>query len=258
MDALSTIAGHPLDQNSSVPLYLQLEERILQLIATHSYDGGEPLPAETDICSALGLSRATVRRCFQDLVDQGRVTRRRGQGTFVSRSSGERGVDVALNFSARMKAKGKEPTSRLVSFRRAHASSGVARQLRLPEGEDVWEIRRLRLSDDEPMELNTAYVAIATCPGLSKKDLEGSLYAHLAERSGILPASAEEYIDAVALDAAEARLLGQRAGMPAFRTLRTTVDASGRPFEVAVIVSRSDRTRLHVVMGGSGSTFSVV
>ena len=95
------------------------------------------------------------------------------------------------------------------------------------------------------MELNTAYVAIATCPGLSKKDLEGSLYAHLAERSGILPASAEEYIDAVALDAAEARLLGQRAGMPAFRTLRTTVDASGRPFEVAVIVSRSDRTRLH-------------
>ena len=86
MDALTAIAREPLDSTSDTPLYRQLEDRILQVIASRMLGENDPLPPELAIGSALGLSRATVRRCFEDLVEDGRVVRRRGRGTWRPRA----------------------------------------------------------------------------------------------------------------------------------------------------------------------------
>ncbi len=114
MDVMGTLEREPLDPGSEVPLYLQLKERILQVMATHALDGQTPLPTEQEISRRLGLSRGTVRRCFRDLVDEGRVVRRRGLGTFVAHPRGARGMDIAFSFTAEVTALGMRPSSEVL------------------------------------------------------------------------------------------------------------------------------------------------
>lgn len=76
----------------------------------------------------------------------------------------------------------------------------------MPEGTPVWEIRRLRLANDKPMELNYVYILVSLCPELTRKDVDGSLYAYIAEKTGILPASVDAVYETVNLDKHEARL----------------------------------------------------
>ena len=83
MDMISFLASEPFDRSGDTPLYVQLKHRIALLIASQAFDTKTPLPRELEICERLELSRATVRRCFQDLVIEGRVVRKRGQGTFI-------------------------------------------------------------------------------------------------------------------------------------------------------------------------------
>jgi GntR family transcriptional regulator len=59
-----------------------VRERLEALIAGLS--PGEPLPAERDLARDLGVARMTLRRAVDLLVDEERLIRRRGSGTFVA------------------------------------------------------------------------------------------------------------------------------------------------------------------------------
>ncbi len=256
MDTLSTLAREPLDPNSPTPLYQQLKDRILQLIATRAFDEETPLPKEQDIAQVLGLSRGTVRRCFQDLVDDGTVVRRRGRGTFVAWPGDAHTLETAFNFTAEITALGMTPSSHVLSLRRRRARSGISKRLKVPDGTEVWEIRRIRLANDRPMQYVTAFVPCSVCPTLRAESLVSSLYSLIAEASGKMPARAEEIYEAVNLDASEARGLGVEPGTAALRILRTTFDQHGQPFETSVIVLRADRNRFRVTLDTGGAKFA--
>ncbi|MDO4849377.1 MAG: GntR family transcriptional regulator [Coriobacteriia bacterium] len=258
MNMLQTLASEPLDPEGNTPLYQQLKDRVLQLIATRAFDDSTPLPREQDIADALGLSRGTVRRCFQDLVDDGTIIRRRGRGTFVNFKRDAHTLDTAFNFTAEICALGKTPSSRVISLRKRAAKGGIAKRLCIPEGTEVWEIRRVRYADERPMQYVTAFVPSDICPELNKETLTASLYTIIADASGRMPARATEVYEAVSLDGAEARALELEPGCAALRVLRTTFDQHMRPFEASVIVMRGDRNRFMLTLDTAGTTFSKV
>lgn len=258
MDPLDAIAREPLDSTSNIPLYRQLEDRILQVIASRMVDEETPLPPELAICNALGLSRATVRRCFEDLVKDGRVVRRRGHGTFVAPPSEEHGIDVALNFTSRMKRLGKKASSRVIDFSERAATKTIAAALRIPIGTPLWEIKRLRLGDDVPLEYHIAYVPKSFCPNLTKDDLSQSLYALIAESSGTMPDSADEVFECVKIDKREAKILQLKPDTTAFRVIRTTYNEYGLPFEASISIYGAAHSKLRVHIGHSGTEFSVI
>ncbi|MEE1045055.1 MAG: GntR family transcriptional regulator [Olegusella sp.] len=255
MTALETIAQTPLDPESPTPLYQQLEQRLLQLIASGALDAQTPLPTEFELCRAFDLSRATVRRCFSDLVASGAVVRRRGKGTFVSPNRIHRGFDGILNFSTEEAERGHTPSSKVLSLTKTTSNGGISRCLGVPDGTAVWEIRRVRLSDGKPRHLATAFVPVELCPELTRADVEKSLYARITEETGALPVRSEEVYEAVLLDKAEARALGSQPGQPAMRVLRTTFDSYGRCFEACVLVGPGSVNRFSVVTTAEGSVF---
>ena len=258
MDILEHLATTPFDRMGDTPLYVQLKQRLIQLIASQTLDTTTPLPKELEIAERLDLSRSTVRRCFQDLVREGRVVRKRGQGTYVKPQVAAPGIDLALNFSARMREEGRVPTSRILSFHAVEAGKGIAAGLQLPEGTPVWEIRRLRLADDKPMELNCVYVPVSLCPKLSRKDLEKSLYAYIAEQTGILPASFDAVYESINLDRREAQLLGQNTGKAALRIIRSTYDNAGKPFEVGTLISCDGQAKIHIHITPEKTIFNAI
>ena len=61
-----------------------LAQTIRQAILSGDYVPGEMLPSEREFMLEHGLSRTTVRRAIELLVDEGRVVRRAGSGSFVN------------------------------------------------------------------------------------------------------------------------------------------------------------------------------
>jgi GntR family transcriptional regulator len=236
----------PLDSTSDEPLYAQLERRILQLIATGVLDENVPLPTEESLVKTFGLSRATVRRCFKDLVDAGHVRRRRGLGTFVSRQSGQASITRSLNFSSEIRALKMTPSLRVLEFRTIKSSASIAQNLHIAKGANVWRIRRVRLADGSPVLLTTSFVPTLLCPKLSEQDLEHSLYSRITEQSNALPARCEEIYDAVCLDETDAQQLDVPIGSPAFRIHRASMDTRNRVFEISIIIEPASKHRFKV------------
>lgn len=64
--------------------YAALADSMRQSILAGSWPMGSKLPTEKELMATTGLSLTTVRRAFQELVDEALVDRKRGAGTFVA------------------------------------------------------------------------------------------------------------------------------------------------------------------------------
>lgn len=73
-----------LDKHSSIPLYAQLRDWILEQIQKGKYEPGAQIPSEMEFCHDMDLSRPTVRQAIAELVSDGVLEIKKGKGTFVA------------------------------------------------------------------------------------------------------------------------------------------------------------------------------
>ncbi|HEX3468967.1 MAG TPA: GntR family transcriptional regulator, partial [Candidatus Elarobacter sp.] len=73
---------HALQRQSSHSLYEQIADRLRQTIIASDEPG--QLPTEEALVQLYGVSRSTVRKAVQRLVDESLLVRRQGKGTFVA------------------------------------------------------------------------------------------------------------------------------------------------------------------------------
>jgi GntR family transcriptional regulator len=73
-----------LDEESGVPVYLQLRDQILHAIARGSLAVGDQLPTVREVAVALTVNPNTVNRAYAELERAGVLSTQRGRGTFVA------------------------------------------------------------------------------------------------------------------------------------------------------------------------------
>ncbi len=93
-----------LDATSPMPLYKQLYERLRGAILTGQLERGTRLPSTRALASELGVARMTTALAYQQLVLEGYLESRVGQGTVVARSL------PATLFNAEIDSKREERT----------------------------------------------------------------------------------------------------------------------------------------------------
>ena len=64
---LGPLAGITLDKAAVAPVWRQMHLQISALIASGVLESGHSLPSERDLAEALGISRSTVKRCYDEL-----------------------------------------------------------------------------------------------------------------------------------------------------------------------------------------------
>src|SRR3954467_12298641 len=99
-----------LDESSSLPLYQQLQRALRQAIETRILSPDDALPPERDLATEFSVSRITVRKAIDGLVNEGMLVRRQGSGTFVC-SRVEKNFSKLTSFSEDMRARGRNPRS---------------------------------------------------------------------------------------------------------------------------------------------------
>jgi GntR family transcriptional regulator len=243
---LETLVDLPaLDRHSVVPLYYQIQQHLLAQIRAGVLKPGEPIPSEQEISARLRISRMTARQALKSLCDLGVTHSQRGKGTFVSSIKLEKNSRQVLSFSEEMQASGSRPRSKVLSFEVTAATPDVAQALRLPPGEKVVSLRRVRMTGSSPMGLEWSRLPLRLYPDLLQAlDPNRSLYQTLFERYGVQIVAADEVVEAGLASAEEAKLLRFAPGSPVFLFTRTAYAQSGQPVEYVKSTYRGDRFKM--------------
>ena len=227
-----------IDRQEPLPLYAQIERNLRDLIQVGRLQTRQHVQPEWELAELYGVSRLTVRRALDDLVRQDWLNRRHGVGTFVSRPAVAAIAPSKLSFTQEMLAIGRKPSSRLLSSKVVPAPQSVnscraATLLLLDDQAVLVEIVRLRLADDLPLLLETAYLSSLRFPDLeSDSELAGgSLYERMSTRYGVQIARVDQTLKPVLLAAAQARPLGVQPGSPSILSEGISYTTEGEPVE---------------------------
>lgn len=218
-----------LERTGPIPLYFQISERIKNAIMSGQLPPGSRLENEVSLCERLGLSRPTVRKAIQELVDKGLLVRRRGVGTQVVHGQVTRGVELTSLHDDLIRS-GKKPSTKLISLELQKADGNIADQLACPVGTEVVRIERLRFADAAPVALMANWLP-ASFRNVSVSDLEEiGLYQWL-RMQGITIRVAKQRIGARKASAKETELLDVESGSALLTMDRTAYDDEGKAIE---------------------------
>jgi GntR family transcriptional regulator len=223
---------------------------------------GGAVASEAELSERFQVSRGTVRQALAALRADGLITGGRGRRPVVSRPALAQSFDELISFSAWAEGLGRTPQARTLELARRPAGRHDAVTLGLPAGTNVYQYKRLRLLDGEPMmiELSTFVEPIGRL--LLDCDLDaGSVYAQLAER-GVVFSEATHTIASIAASSEQAQLLKVPRRSPLLEVTRLVLDPAGQRVELARDTYRGDafQITLHnaVAMKRAGVGLSLV
>jgi DNA-binding GntR family transcriptional regulator len=235
-----------LDRSSPVPLYFQISRVIEEAVDRGDLLPGERLPNEIDFAETLAISRPTMRKALDDLVDKGLLTRKQGVGTQIANAQVRRRVALTSLYED-LTAAGRRPETRVLKLDPACQDRHAARALGTPADGPLLYVERLRLADGRPLAILRNWLP-ARFGDLTADDLEtAGLYQLLGQRHG-RPAVAKQRITAVPAGASEARLLDTKRNAPLISMQRTAFDASGQTVEFADNLYRADAYAIEVTV----------
>lgn len=143
--------------NGDQPMYRQLSNIIRNNVASGLYEANHRIPTEMELSTKYDVSRVTVRKALEELVEEGILIRKQGKGTFVAEKKTTNANYPHTSFADACLLSGKKPTTRLLSYSMEMPTKSIAEFLGIEPSEMIIKIRRLRIADNEPVILETDY-----------------------------------------------------------------------------------------------------
>ena len=229
---------------SPVPLYESVESALAAGIADGTMPPETQLPPEEGLIERFKVSRTTVRKAIQNLVERGLVEVRRGKGTFVTQPKITQELTKLTGFVEDMQALGRSPTARLLDKRIVAADEAVARQLALAPGTLVVRLLRVRMADGVAMSFDETYLPRDIGEKIADNDLEAEpVFALLEEKYDTPLVEAEYKLEAAAAGLVAAEALQVPTGSPIFLIERTSYTTGNRPVDYERLHYRGDLIR---------------
>ena len=229
---------------SRSPLYDRVESVLAASIADGSLPPETQLPPEEGLIERFKVSRTTVRRAIQNLIERGLVEIRRGKGTFVTQPKITQELTELTGFVEDMRVLGRNPTARLLDKRILAADETVAHHLSLARGTQVVRLRRVRLADGVAMSFDETYLPRDIGEKVAENDLEAEPVFTLLEDKYDTPLVEAEYkLEAAAADPLAAEALQVPTGSPIFLIERTCYTTGNRPVDYEKLHYRGDLIR---------------
>jgi GntR family transcriptional regulator len=210
-----------LDKSQPFPLYYQVKENLMEKIRNNHFAIGDLIPSESELQQTYRVSRITIRRAIQELVQEGHLYTQQGKGTFVSKPKASQELNLISSWAETMMSLGMHPESKITQFTEEPAPVNISKLLNMPIGEKVYKIERIRYANGEPTCLMANYLVPSIVPGLIDRGLVGeSLYEMLEKDYNIIFSRAEETVEAKAAKPTEAALLQVKRGAPLLYAMR--------------------------------------
>lgn len=211
------------------PVYIKIEKYLRELIDSEKIKPGELLPSENQLSEKFNVTRMTVRSAFNNLVKQGYIIRKRGIGSIVLGNRVSDNMGTMESFTKEMLRKGYEITTKLVSLLVVEANETIKNRLDLEIGENVWEIKRVRYANGEPVSYMVTYMPVKMFPNLKKDDCM-SLYNFIRNNNYNIH-TANRIIEAIISDEELIKLLELESEAPILHIEQVGILETGESFE---------------------------
>jgi len=226
------------------PRYLQIADALRRDLRGE----GERIASEHQLCARFGVSRPTIRQALDVLVQEGRLYRHAGRGTF---STPTPGGDRRLRFIGSigdMIALGDETWFKLISREAVTVAANIAQALRLPPGSSAYRIVGVRHAENGAFQHATMYMPTPIGRALEDEDLSKTSIIGAIERLAGVPVKyMEQVADAALAPRQVAEMLQIRPRSPILLFQRTYFAANGEAVEHAVTYQACRRYPYRVV-----------
>jgi GntR family transcriptional regulator len=242
-----------IDRDSPVPFYFQLAELLEHEITSGRWQQGLRLPSEPDICRHYGLSRTTVRQALGRLEQEGLISRRKGQGTFVEGTQPRSWLLQSSEgfFQEEVDRMGRMVTSKLLRASRGPLPRWACDALGLPAGSEGATLERVRSVDGLVAMYNINHLPPALADTALSLEANESLYQRLKEREGVEVAGGRRTVEAVRAQERLAELLEVPPGTPLVFIESVSWDRSLQPLDCYQTWLRTDRMRIDIQVAAS-------
>lgn len=228
-----------------IPRYVQIADAIRRDLRGE----GERIASEHELCARFDVSRPTIRQALDVLVQEGRLYRHAGRGTFSTPAAGADRRLRVIGSIEDMIALGEETWFKLLAREEVAPPANIAQSLRLSPGAIAYRFVGVRHADTGPFQHVTAWLPHAIGAAISEDDLsKTALIAAIERHVGRPVASMDQVVEAALAPRHVAELLQIRSRSPLLRFERTYLDGRGDPVEHAVSYQTSRRYPYRIVL----------
>ena len=250
--------------SSVLPIYYQIKQTIKGWIVNKEFGPGDKIPSENELADRFKVSRLTVRQAISQLVQEGFLNSRRGQGTFVTNNENlintfslETTGFMDELFSTQL----SKVTTKWATLSKMVAPKSVKEKLQLEtDDEDVVQVKRVRLLRGRPFTYTINYLPVEIGARVNERDLYRRRLLEILERDlKIEFTEAVQTIEASFADQEIAEKLEVASGSPILFVEKITYTKQHRPIELFQSSYRGDLFKFIVhfkrVRGKKGSTW---
>ena len=238
-----------LDTNSAVPLFEQLKLALRERLDNGVLPPGARLPSEAELCEKYNVSRITVRRAVDDLVEDGYLERHQGKGTFVAAKR----TPISVMSLSRRTSEGfqlryqERKRSIIISKKEYPANRFEQEWLHLTPQDNVLVLTRQMQLDGEPWMIDRATYSAKRFPGFFERIEDNtSTYALIEKDYGVIMNRAHREISLTYATNEQAKLLACSAGTPLFKTFKAVYDVQGEPVHLSSTFTQAENVVLTV------------
>lgn len=193
------------------PLYIRIYDLIHNDIKNGVYQENDKLPSERKLCEIYNVSRITIREALNHLEKEQFIKRIHGKGSFVLGSQYTQFLDNLYSFKDEIEKNGDKASTRMVGIELKPLNPYLQEKMNLKSSQYVYELKRLRLANGEPLIYEVSYLPMKYCEGIDKFDFNSvSLYETLNKYYNIQITDSYETLTASKLSQASATLLNSK------------------------------------------------
>lgn len=228
-------------ENKNQPLYIQLKNTIKEAIVSGNLKSGDKIPSEVMLQKTYNVSRVTVRKAVEELVQENYLIKLQGKGTYVSQVLEFEERKSISSFTELCKMQGKATIAKVLRAELVRGTEEQCEFFRINRGAWVMCIERVRKVDGSPMVLELSFYH-PFFEFLKEEDLSGSVYDLLREKYHIFPTNRGlNEVGIVNIKTKEADLLEVKEGIPILTNRVQIYDDKNNPVHEVYQIVRVDK-----------------
>lgn len=228
-------------------------EAIENYISSNNLMPHDRIPSERAFAEMLGINRITLREALKRLENEHMLYSKVGSGTYVAPPKLRTSLGMNFSFSTYCEANGFNRSNKLVYCYQTLSTNYISRTLESPPYSSIYVIKRLRLINQIPAMIETAYLSEDMFPGLLNRfneDSSLSLYNLMKNDYNIIPNHHSYNVSMNKCNIDDAALLEIKSDSPLLNFNIVSRDDNNRVIEYCQSLRRIDMCGINASFKG--------